>query len=343
MNPAPSPALERFKAVLATRQLADKTRRKYLEWAARYIAFRRGGPKLTPEDGIAEFLSSLTPCSVANQRGALAALAGKNGLYQANGKTVGKLPHWVNAKRPERVPVWVTMSEAEAIIAQLPDPWNLVAGLMFGSGLRIGETIDLRWRCLDFERGTVSIRSGKGDKCRITPLSARLVEPMLARRTRVRGLYQDDRAAKRTGVAPVPQLVRKYPSHGTEWPFFWVFPSAKESTDPATGIRRRHHLHDKSFAKALRPAVRRAGIDKRVTAHSFRHGFATAYLLAGGNLRELQARLGHTNISTTMRYLHCIPQEFDRIGSPWDIPAQAPSTIVPFPGAASYVTPAALG
>lgn len=329
----PSPALETYRAALQSRQLADSTKAQYLGWAERFVEFRRSNSFPNPEEGITAFLSSLTPCSVANQRGALAALAGKNGLYQANGREVGKLPEWVHAKRPRRIKVWATQTETEAIIAQLPEPWNLIAGLMFGSGLRIGETIDLRWRCFDFERGTISIRSGKGDKDRIAALSKRLIEPLVARRARCRGLWNEDRERNRPGVAPVEQLVNKYPSHGVEWPFFWVFPSAKESTDKKSGITRRHHLHSKSFAKALRPALRRSGIDKRVTAHSFRHGFATAYLLAGGNIRELQDRMGHESIETTMDYLHCLPQNFDRIGSPWDV-APAGSPIIAFPKSA---------
>lgn len=153
----------------------------------------------------------------------------------------------------------------------------------------------------------------------------------MARRDRCRALYDEDRAANRPGVAPVAQLLKKSPLHGKEWPFYWVFPSAKESRDPESGIIRRHHLHPGSFGKALRVARRRANIDKRVTAHSFRHGFATAYLLAGGNLRELQERLGHDDIETTGRYLHCLPNQHDRIGSPWDCPTPGSSDPIPFP------------
>lgn len=327
----PKEALAKYQRALATRNLAQSTRDQYFGWAQRFVDSDARKSQPTAATAIAAFLSGIAPCSVANQRGALAALAGRNGFYKALGHDVGQLPHWVHTQRPERVPVWVTRSEAESIIQHLPDPWSLIAGLMFGSGLRIGETVSLRWRSLDFERGTVSIRSGKGDKCRITPLSARLLQPLQARRVRVRGLWADDRDHQRPGVAPVDQLVRKYPSHGCEWPFFWVFPSAKESRDPASGIIRRHHLHDRSFGKALRVAARRSGIDKRVTAHSFRHGFATCYLLAGGNVRELQDRLGHSNIETTMRYLHCLPQHFDRIGSPWDSPVPGQSPVINFP------------
>lgn len=322
-------AIHHFRTCLKGRNKADSTIDQYIAYAERFLAFVDGKRFESAETAIPEFLSSLTPCSVATQKGALSALAGRNGFYNCHGREIGKLPAWVYAKRPARIKSWVTATEAEAIIAQLPDPWNIMAGLMFGSGLRIGETCRLRWRAFDFERGTVSIWSGKGDKCRIAPLSRRMIEPLLARRERCRGLYDEDRRNGRPGVAPVEQLVSKFPSHGTEWPFFFVFPSGRESRDPKSGIVRRHHIHDKSFAKAVRPSVRRARIDKRVTAHSFRHGFATAYLLAGGNLRELQERMGHDSIETTMGYLHCLPQNFDRIGSPWDVPVQPTPNVTP--------------
>lgn len=328
-------ALEKFKQELKGRNRAAKTIDQYIATASRFLDFCDGKRFAAAEDAIPEYLSSMTPCSVASQKGALSALAGGNGFYACLGRKIGELPKWVYASRPTRIPVWVTQSEAEGIMTQLQESWALMAGLMFGSGLRIGETCSLRWRAFDFERGTVSIWSGKGDKCRIAPLSRRMIEPLLARRERCRALWEEDRATRRPGVSPVEQLVRKFPSHGEEWPFFWVFPSAKESADPESGIIRRHHIHDKSFAKAVRPAVRRAKLDKRVTAHSFRHGFATCYLLAGGNLRELQDRLGHESIETTMRYLHCLPQQFDRIGSPWDVAAPAASgTILQFPKSA---------
>lgn len=328
-------ALSHFEATLKIRQMARKTIDQYVGFADRYLKFCDGKRFAQAEDGITEFLSSMTPCSVANQKGALSALAGKNGFYACHGREIGQLPQWVYAQRPTRIPSWVTQTEAEAVIGQLAEPWNLLAGLMFGSGTRIGETVELRWRAFDFERGTVSLWSGKGDKCRIAPLSQRMIAPLLARRERCRALWEEDRAMRKPGVASVEQLSKKFPSHGKEWPFFWVFPSAKDSRDPESGIIRRHHIHEKSFSKAVRPAVRRAKLDKRVTAHSFRHGFATCYLLAGGNLRELQDRLGHDSIDTTMGYLHCLPQNFDRIGSPWDVAASISnaSSILHFPRA----------
>lgn len=322
-------AIERFTSELKGRNRAEKTIDQYVGLIVRYLDFCEGKRFLSPEDAIPAFLSSMTPCSIASQKGALSALAGGNGFYACLGREIGQLPKWVYASRPKRIPVWTTISEAEAIITQLPESWALIAGLMFGSGLRIGETCKLRWRAFDFERGTVSIWSGKGDKCRVVALSKRLIDPLKERRERCRALWREDRERKRPGVSPVEQLSRKFPSHNVEWPFFWVFPSAMESSDPESGILRRHHVHDKSFAKALRPAVRRAMIDKRVTAHSFRHGFATAYLMAGGNIRELQERLGHESIETTMGYLHCLPMQFDRIGSPWDEAVAVAANVVP--------------
>lgn len=331
--------ISKFRSVLKGRNRARRTIDHYVGMADRYLGFCEGKRFASAELAIPEFLSSLTPCSVALQKGALAALAGRNGFYDCLGWKIGELPRWVFASRPKRIPSWVTQSEAEAIIVQLPEAWALMAGLMFGSGLRIGEVTRLRWRAFDFERGTVSIWSGKGDKCRIAPLAQRMIEPLRARRERCRSLWEEDRAGNRPGVCPEDGLVRKFPSHGKEWPFFWVFPAAGESMDSETGIRRRHHIHDKSFSKAVRPAVRRAKLDKRVTAHSFRHGFATAYLMAGGNVRELQDRLGHENLDTTMGYLHCLPRDFDRIGSPWDVQqsqtvhehASVPGNIFQFP------------
>lgn len=322
-----------YRAELSRRQKAKATIDQYAAFAVRYLAFCDGKRFPSPEVAIPEFLGSLTPCSVALQKGALCALAGKNGFYPCNGREIGQLPEWTYAKRPVRIPVWTTAAEAEAIIRHLQGTWALLPGLMFGSGLRIGETMSLRWRSIDFERGTVSIWSGKGDKCRIAALSKRMLDPLLAHRERCRALWEADRRQKRPGVAPVNELVKKAPNHGLDWPFFWVFPAAGESRDPETGIIRRHHVHPKSFSKVLRKAVRASGIAKRITSHSFRHGFATSYLLAGGNLRELQDRMGHDSIETTMLYLHCLPHQFDRIGSPWDIPQTAPQ-ILPFPKSA---------
>lgn len=316
MTPQQERALERFEAAMVRERLSRTTREQYLGWAMRFSRFGARGD--TREERVAHFLSSLSRKAVATQKQALNALAGKSGLFALLGKPIGQLPSWVNSARPVRVPTWVTRSETEAILQHLSEPWASITGMLYGSGLRIHECMSLRWRDLDFERMTVTIRGGKGDKDRITVLSGRMVDALRVRYKRCRALWREDRAAGKPGVALPDGVALKYPRVGEDWPFFWVFPAAGDSTDPQTGIVRRHHVHPKSFARPMRTAVRRAGVAKKVTAHSFRHGFATAYLLAGGNLRELQRLLGHTSIETTEIYLHCLPSHTDRIGSPWD-------------------------
>ena len=194
------------------------------------------------------------------------------------------------------------------------------------SGLRVGEVVALRWKDLDFERMTITVHQGKGKKDRITFLPKTLIEPLRERYRRCRGLWREDRERNRPGVQIPHSIANKSPQVGKEWPYFWVFPAAGESRDKQTGIIRRHHIHKKSISKALKPAVRRSGIAKRVVCHSFRHGFATSYLMAGGNIRELADLLGHKSIQTTEIYTHCIPDFTDRVGSPLD---QRP-TVVPF-------------
>jgi integrase len=284
------------------------------------------------EELVAGYLSTLSRHAVATQKQALNALAGKNGLYAALGRPVGRLPDWTHARRPERAIVWATAKETEAVLEQMREPWWLMVGLMFGSGLRVGECMALRWRDVDVERLTVTIRGGKGDKDRVTVLSRRLVEPLQRCRRQCRAMWEEDRAGRRPGVQVAETVRRKVPRAGEDWGFYWVFPAAGESRCPESGVRRRHHLHPKSFARVNAQACRRAGVGKRLTAHSYRHGFATAYLLAGGNVRELQRLLGHADLSTTERYLHCVPEFADRIGSPWDVApeAQGRSKIVAF-------------
>lgn len=311
-------ALEKYEEWMIRARLSPLTRESYLGWAERYFAFKDPAGSTVAEERISNFLSSYWKHSEATVKQALNALAGKSGFYAAMGREIGELPPWVNPTRPFTVPTWVTQAEAEAILLQLPEAWAQMVGLLFGSGLRIGECMRLRWQDLDFERLTVTVRRGKGKKDRITVLSKRLVEPLLARRQRCRGLWQEDRDHGRPGVALPEGMDLKFKNFGVEWPYFWVFPAAGQSLDPESGIVRRHHVHDKSLGKPLRVAVRRAGVSKRVTAHTFRHGFATLYLLAGGNLRELQRLLGHKDLATTEIYLHCLPNDMDRIGSPWD-------------------------
>jgi len=316
-------ALKKYEEWLIRERKAELTRESYMGWAERYFAWSEENRAATAEETISNFLSSYSRHSEATVNQALNALVGKSGFFPAMGKKLDRLPPWVNPSRPANIPEWVTQAETEAILAHLKEPWAMMVGLLYGSGLRIGECMGLRWRDIDFERLTVTVRRGKGNKDRVTVLSERMVAALMERRERCRGLWAEDRERKRPGVALPVTVGRKAPGYAEDWAWFWVFPAAGESCDLASGIVRRHHVHKKSLAKPLRVAVRRSGVAKRVTAHTFRHGFATGYLLAGGNLRELQRLLGHANMETTEIYLHCLPSDMDRIGSPWDVPVKA--------------------
>ena len=243
-------------------------------------------------------------------------------FYRLLNNPLGQLPPWVRPKEKITVPTWVTIAEAKAIIAMLPEPANEVASMLIGSGLRISECIRLRIKDIDLERQTVTIHGGKGDKDRVVMIAASMV-PVLARRMEVSmQVWHEDRSAGRNPIYIPDGLERKFPNGGKEWPWFWLWPAPGESVDPETSIRRRHHRCAKGFNKVLKVASTRARVPKRVTAHAFRHGFATAYLMNGGTLPELQELMGHANIETTQIYTHCLPQLASRVGSPLDASEQ---------------------
>lgn len=165
-------------------------------------------------------------------------------------------------------------------------------------------TAGFTWKDLDLDRGTLTVHQGKGDKDRMTILPASLRPALEAQIAHCRKLWEKDRKRGRPGVALPNALERKWPKMGEKWEWFWLFPSGKESTDPESGVVRRHHVHDESYGKALRRAVEAAGLDYRITSHSLRHGFATHLLEAGRDVRTIQELMGHSDIKTTQRYLH---------------------------------------
>jgi integrase len=322
--------LKRYEDHLLRAQVAPATRDQYLGIAESYWRFCKARDFDSAKEAVSAFLSTYPTrnLSIASQRLALNVLAGKkNGFYAALGKPIGKLPAWVKATKPITVPSWVTQSEAERICENLEDQWSLMVRLMFGAGLRVSEVTSLRWRDLDFERLTITVKQSKGKKDRITFLPSSVVEDFREQYRKARMLWRRDRSDGRPGVEIPRSIANKSPKAGEDWALFWVFPSAGESCCPETKIRRRHHIHQKSLAKPVRKATQRAGIAKRVTAHAFRHGFATAYLMAGGNLRELRDLMGHKSIETTEIYLHCLPSFTDRVGSPLD---RESGNVVPF-------------
>lgn len=304
-------------------------------WARRYglwVAARKEIHGQSAEDRVSGFLSWLTTrpggCANATQNQALNALvfAYKKGLE----KPLAQMPAWVKAPESRRLPVWLSRAEFDRLSRHLDGACLELAQIMFGSGLRLHEGLRLRIRDIDFDTGMIVVKGGKGDKDRTTCLPRTLVPALHERLARLRDLWEADRANKVPGVWLPEDVGRKFPRYGEDWPWQWVFPSAKLSRDPETGIVRRHHLNDTTLSKALKKAAVKAMLNKRVTVHTLRHSFATAFLEGGGSIHKLQQLLGHTSLETTEIYTHCITQFAADIVSPLDV---VPSNVMRFPGA----------
>lgn len=244
------------------------------------------------------------------------------------GEPLGDLGKWARAKRPKRLPTWLTHGEMLRVLEPMPAFTRLMAEVAYGSGLRIAELLALRVKDVDFESCVITVRGGKGDKDRVTCLPRTVAFKLRSHLERCRVLWERDRTAGAEPIFLPDRLDRKFPNGGREWPWFWVWPAGNESRDPRSGVVRRHHIHEHTLGKALRVACVKCGIHKRVTAHTLRHSFATNLLAAGASITQVQELMGHSSVETTQVYTHCIPQFARSIVSPMDV---EPVNVVEFP------------
>jgi integron integrase len=268
---------------------------------------------------VVEFLSHLAidrQVTASTQNQALSALLF---LYrEVLGRELEGLDSAVRARAPRRLPVVLTREEVRAVLSQLSGEHALIAGLLYGSGLRLRECLTLRVKDLDVARRQLTVREGKGSRDRAALLPSSLEEPIAQHLARVRDVFERDRQEGEPGVVLPYALAHKYPRAGVEWGWHWVFPAAQISRDPRSRILRRHHLTETGPQRAVRRAAARAHLTKRVSPHTFRHSFATHLLEDGSDIRTVQALLGHKDVRTTMIYTHVLQRGPLGVQSPID-------------------------
>jgi integron integrase len=300
---APKPKLlDQVRQAIQTRHYSPKTEESYVHWIKRFILFHnKRHPLEMSEKEIARFLSNLASelhVSAATQNQALNAILF---LYRdVLRKEIGYVDGVIRAKRPHRLPVVLTRQEVKSILGVLDRSHWLMVMLLYGAGLRLMQCLQLRVKDIDFTTNQIVVRAGKGDKDRHTMLPTGVKEPLARHLEIVREQHRRDLERGLGRVALPNALERKYPNAGEEWGWQWVFPATSHYTDPATGEQRRHHLHESVLQKAVKQVVRKAGLSKPATPHTFRHSFATHLLEDGYDIRTVQELLGHRDVSTTM-------------------------------------------
>jgi integron integrase len=318
----PPKLLEQVRNVMRLHHYSIHTERTYIEWIRRFVHFHHMQNREDLAGGEAKIEAFLTDLAVKGNVAAATQNQAMNALVFLYRKVLeSPLDDKIDAIRAERkvnVPVVMTREEVRKAIALTDGVPQLIVKMLYGSGLRVLEAVRLRVKDLDFAMKQVTVRSGKGEKDRFTTLSASLV-PLLENHLRtVKMLHEQDLAAGNGSVYLPYALDRKYPNAAREWGWQYVFPARDVSSDPRSGVVRRHHVDPAVVNKAIKVAVRKAGLTKVVSAHSFRHSFATHLLQRGTDIRTIQELLGHNDVATTMIYTHVLQQGGQGVPSPLD-------------------------
>jgi len=305
---------------MRTRHLALRTEQAYLQWMRRFVAFHdRKHPRTLGAAEVEQFLTHLAvdrKVSAPTQNQALNAL-----LFLYRNVLEINLP-WLDkitrASRPQRRPVVLTRAEVQALLSQLQGVAWLIANLLYGSGLRLSEALQLRVKDLSLERGELVVREAKGGKDRVTVLPGALGTALRAHLSRLRGWFETERRLDRPGVSLPFALDRKYPGAATQWGWQYLFPSAAICRDRYSGKPVRHHMHEKVIQRAVQGAVHKAALTQPASCHTLRHCFATHLLEDGYDVRTVQQLLGHADLKTTMIYLHVMNKGAGGVRSPLD-------------------------
>lgn len=312
--------LDQVRHVLRRKHYSLRTEEAYVGWIRRYVLFHR---KQHPRDlGAVDVEAFLTDLAVqqhvaaSTQNQALSALLF---LYtEVLQQPLDRPINAVRAKQSAHLPTVLTWDEAHAVLNAMTGMHQVMAKLLYGSGLRLMECVRLRVKDVDFSYQHITVRDGKGAKDRVTMLSDRLITPLQEHLQRVKLIHEQDLRAGYGHVYLPDALERKYPNAHRAWIWQYVFPAGRLSVDPRTGVEQRHHVDESVLQKAVKAAVRAARIAKPATCHTFRHSFATHLLEDGYDIRTVQELLGHNDVKTTMIYTHVLNRGGRGVRSPLD-------------------------
>jgi len=311
--------LDQMRDAIRIKHYSYRTEETYLDWARRYILFhQKRHPAEMGATEIQAFLAHLASertVAASTQNQALSAILF---LYREVLHKEIEPVLLSSAKRPERLPTVLTREETLRVIDWLHGTHRLMAQLLYGSGLRLMECVRLRVKDIDFDYKTLTVRDGKGEKDRVAPLPESVTPDLKRQIERTRLFHEEDLAAGCGKVYLPDALERKYPNAAHELIWQYIFPAPKRSLDPRSGVERRHHLDSSGLQRAVKQAAQKAGIQKRVSCHTFRHSFATHLLQNGYDIRTVQELLGHKDVRTTMIYTHVLQRGGLAVRSPLD-------------------------
>lgn len=312
--------LDQVRGKIRLKHYSIRTEQAYVDWIKRFVLHF---DKRHPRDlGAAEVEQFLTYLAVHGKVAASTQNQAKSALLFLYKEVLALDMPWLDnverARAPKRLPVVLTRDEVQAVLTRLGGTHWLIASLLYGTGMRIMEGLRLRVKDVDFKRREILIRDGKGFKDRVTMLPVSLSSTLQTHLARVRELHNTD-LEQGFGEVYLPYaLARKYPTAPRDWAWQYVFPASKISTDPRSGEVRRHHVQDQAVQRAIKQAVRDAGLTKPATPHTLRHSFATHLLEGGYDIRTVQELLGHSDVATTMIYTHVLNKGGRGVTSPLD-------------------------